>query len=63
MSEGIFGDEEPADNSREEAGGDQRQPLLDEFADRLAINAEQLRPRKKRAPRVMVDSTTNMKKS
>src|SRR5581483_6314308 len=43
ISEGIFGDQEPADDSGEEAGGDERQPLLDERADRLAEMAQQFR--------------------
>src|SRR5688500_15930272 len=51
-SEGIFGDEEPADNGGKEAGGDQGQPLLDEAADRLAIDAQQLSLEEEaRAPR------------
>src|SRR5262245_23679616 len=40
--EGIFGDEEAADDRREEAGGDEGQALLDEAADRFAIDAQQL---------------------
>src|SRR5512145_2379866 len=42
-SEGIFGDEEAADDRREEACGDEGQALLDEPADRLAVDAQQLR--------------------
>src|ERR1700674_2761014 len=42
ISERIFGDKEAADQHGEEAGGDERQALLDEIADRLAIVAEQL---------------------
>src|SRR5262245_4993646 len=40
--ESIFGDQEAADNSREEGGGDEGEPFLDEAADRLAVNAEKL---------------------
>src|SRR5262245_48193410 len=39
--EGIFGNEEAADDRREEAGGDKSQALLDEAADRLAVDAQQ----------------------
>ena len=42
ISEGIFGDDEAADDHGKEAGRDQSQPLLDEVADRLAIDAQQL---------------------
>src|SRR4029079_17419451 len=42
-SERIFGDEEAADDRREEACGDEGQTLLDEPADRLAVDAQQLR--------------------
>ena len=39
--ESIFGDEEAADDRREEAGGDESQTLLDETADRLAVDAQE----------------------
>src|SRR6476659_8092364 len=40
--EGIFGDEEAAHHRGDKASGDEGQPLLDEAADRLAIDAQQL---------------------
>ena len=51
ISEGIFGDEEAADHRGKETGGDQRQPLLDEAADRLAIDGATARPRGRSARR------------
>src|SRR5688572_15789466 len=42
-SERIFGNEEAADDRREEACGDEGQTLLDEPADRLSVDAQQLR--------------------
>src|ERR1700704_3511759 len=42
ISERIFRDEEAADQHRQEASGDERQPLLDEIADRLAIITQAL---------------------
>ena len=62
ISEGIFGDEEAADHHGKETGRDQSQPLLDEAADRLAIMAQQLGLDEEARPRVMIDSSTNMKK-
>src|SRR5690349_18783144 len=50
ISERIFGDEEAADDRGEEAGGDERQPLLDEAADWLAEVAEQLGLEKEARP-------------
>src|SRR5262245_58357159 len=40
--EGILGNEEAADDRCEEAGSDEGQALLDEPADRLAVDAQQL---------------------
>src|SRR6266496_4331992 len=42
ISERIFGDEDAAHQDGEETGGDEGQPLLDEFADRLAEVTQQL---------------------
>src|SRR6187200_1399361 len=40
--ERIFGDEEAAYHCGEKTGGDEREPLLDEFSDRLAEVAQKL---------------------